>query len=78
MPDSNCHSNHKKPFEKHDHPDFCVAKKKRSNHKALELTIYENSMASRVTKNDIIRACALYHQTQKKIIKSKITQIFLN
>ncbi len=78
MPESNCHPDHKKPYGKQDNHDFLVAKRKRINHKAVELIIYENSRASRVTDNAISRACGLYHQIQKKIIKSKITQIFFN
>jgi len=78
MSENNRHPDFKKPQEKHLNNDFPFGKKKKNNHKAVELIIFENSLASRVTDNDILRACSLYHQTQKKIIKSKVTQIFFN
>jgi hypothetical protein len=77
MPDNNHHTDHRKPKDTPHKPEL-FAKRKRPNSNTVELVIFENSMASRVNSEDIVRAFSLFRQTQKKIIKSKVTQIYFN
>jgi len=45
---------------------------------AAKLTMFENVHASKAEREDILRAHNLYHRSQDKHIKSKITKLFFN
>ncbi|MBI4846097.1 MAG: hypothetical protein HY810_06480 [Candidatus Omnitrophica bacterium] len=78
MPYKNFHNNLNKNSKNSSGQKNKNAVPMRSIHSILKLVAFENSVASRVKEEDIDRAYSFFQQTQEKIIKSKITQIFFN
>ncbi len=78
MPSKKNHPDSSDGTKKNGISHNCSSKKCNMLNANLKLVCFENSIASKVKEEDIIRACSLYNKTQEKIIKIKIAQIYFN
>ncbi len=78
MPSKKSHPESSDQSKKNEILRNSTSKKFNANNTQLKLVCFENSIASKMREEDIIRACSIYNKTQEKIIKLKISQIYFN